>query len=194
MASGKDISLFTTLVGATVEKIKEVIEIPFYEVVLHVPDVDGYANIPMTPEYFEMLEIVMNAKKQNGLPFIDNANCQSEPHPKILERTRGKMTIFSELTDRAGLLEGEDLVKVNNIQGEIECARAENLDHFVLLPNGEVVLCCNDFSLKHRLGNLLKNSYEEIINGSMMKSVKDSMLCLNNVDIICRNCMYAKRR
>lgn len=188
---GREVALYTTLVGLTVQKLSLIKDIPFFEVVLHIPDKDNYANIPMTDEYFELLDKVINMQKVNGKPFIDIANCQGEPHPEIVRRTKGKLTISSELGDRAGLLEGEELYRISNIQGKIGCRRAKNIDHFVLLPNGEVILCCNDFGLKHRLGNLLEQSYEEIIGGEPLRLIKQSMSCESGNEIICRNCMYA---
>lgn len=81
-------TLYTTLIGLTKKKLMKIISMPFKQVVLHVADKDGYANIPVTDEYLELLEIIINAKKKDGTPFVDNANCQSEPHPKVLEKTK----------------------------------------------------------------------------------------------------------
>ena len=62
----------------------------------------------------------------------------------------------------------------------------------VLLPDGTVVLCCNDFGMRHVLGNLLKNSYEDIIKSNELLQVKRGMNIDENIPIICRKCMYAK--
>lgn len=83
---GYEMTLYTTLIGLTKKKLMKIISMPFKQVVLHVADKDGYANIPVTDEYLELLEIIINAKKKDGTPFVDNANCQSEPHPKVLEK------------------------------------------------------------------------------------------------------------
>src|SRR5207247_553993 len=47
-------------------------------------------------------------------------------------------------------------------EAAVSCAMTPFYDHNVLLPNGDVVLCCMDYSLKHRLGNLLQQSYEDL--------------------------------
>ena len=49
------------------------------------------------------------------------------------------------------------------IGGGYYCNRALRMNHNVLLPNGDVVLCCMDFGMQHVLGNLKRQSYEEIL-------------------------------
>lgn len=188
---GRSISLYTTLVGMTKEIFESIKHIPFYEVVLHTPDEDEYANIPMTKEYFEVLDLVINAKKPDGTAFIDRANCQSSPHSEVLKHTNGKIRIFSELTDRAGNLNDENLFIGSDVLGKIYCNRAKNLNHNILLPDGTVVLCCMDFGMKHILGNLMHDSYEEIMNGVEMRHIKECMLNDNSKSILCRSCSSA---
>ena len=58
----------------------------------------------------------------------------------------------------------------------VECSRDPELDANVLLPNGDVSLWCMDYGLKHILGNLVKQSYEEIRNSPELTKIKS----LNN--------------
>ena len=46
--------------------------------------------------------------------------------------------------------------------------------------------------MRHVLGNLLKNSYEDIIKSNELLQVKRGMNIDENIPIICRKCMYAK--
>lgn len=190
---GYEMTLYTTLIGLTKKKLMKIISMPFKQVVLHVADKDGYANIPVTDEYLELLEIIINAKKKDGTPFVDNANCQSEPHPKVLEKTKDKIRIYGEMSDRAGNLENKDnKLRGGEKCGRIYCERAVNLNHNVLLPDGTVVLCCNDFGMKHVLGNLLKEDYDSIISSEQMRLVKRGMNIDESLSILCRKCMFAK--
>lgn len=190
---GYEMTLYTTLIGMTKKKLMKIISMPFKQVVLHVADKDGYANIPVTDEYLELLEIIINAKKKDGTPFVDNANCQSEPHPKVLEKTKDKIRIYGEMSDRAGNLENKDnKLRGGEKCGRIYCERAVNLNHNVLLPDGTVVLCCNDFGMKHVLGNLLKEDYDSIISSEQMRLVKRGMNLDESLSILCRKCMFAK--
>ena len=189
--SGHKMTLFTTFKGLTYDEFKRVSKLPFEFVCLHTPDVKGYSNIPMTEEYIKILTEAVSIKKPNGTAFIDMANCQSEPHPDIVKITHGKLKISSALQDRAGSLGDEDsTLEHASHSGRIKCSRAKNLDHFVLLPDGTVVLCCNDFGLQYEMGNLNDQNYDEIINGNKMKELKKA-LSSNSEDVICRNCVYA---
>ncbi len=189
-----EMTLFTTLRGLTVESAKRVLEMPFQYVCLHTPDKDGYANIPMTDEYFKVLEMFMDAKKENRDPFIDVANCQSEPHPEIVKRVRGRLKIYCEMSDRAGNLDEEDPVLTHvNTKGNIYCSRAFGLNHNVLLPDGSLVLCCNDFGLVNILGNLNTQTYDEIMHGEPMRNIKRAMHINIEEELICRKCMFAKK-
>jgi hypothetical protein len=43
------------------------------------------------------------------------------------------------------------------------CGCLELLYHNVLLPNGDVSLCCMDYQLTHILGNLFVQSYDDVV-------------------------------
>ena len=133
-----------------------IIRLPFKQVVLHTADKDGFANIPVTKEYLELLKIITNTHKKDGSMFVDEANCQSKPHEKVLEITKGKFKIYCEMSDRAGNLDNKDNnLTMADVHGKLYCTRSVNINHNVLLPDGTVVLCCNDFGMKHVLGNLM---------------------------------------
>ena len=91
---GYDMTLYTTLVGLSEEQLQRVLKLPFKQVVLHTADKYGYANIPITQSYLNMLNIITEAKKDNGLPFVDSANCQSEPHKKVLDVVKNRIKIY----------------------------------------------------------------------------------------------------
>ena len=182
----RDIRLYTTFVGLSIEAFKKIENIPFMRVVVHVPDVKGHANIPLTEEYFALLEYATNCRKPNGDPFIDKASCQREPHPRAAAILQGKVAASWNLIDRAGNLSGDALDSRFSDGGEIYCSRAANLNHNVLLPNGDVVLCCMDYGMRHVLGNLLEDSYENIVNGSIANEIRDSLV--TGGDSLCRKC------
>jgi len=47
-------------------------------------------------------------------------------------------------------------------EGVGECKRSPTHEINVMLPDGTVVLCCNDYGLKHCLGNLFNTRYEQL--------------------------------
>lgn len=190
--SGHEMTLFTTLRGLKPEDAERVVQMPFRYVCLHTPDKDGYAQIPMTDEYFETLNTFIEATKNDGKPFIDSANCQSDAHPDILKRTSGKLKIYCEMSDRAGNLDENDASLAHvRTEGPIYCSRAFALNHNILLPDGSLALCCNDFGLDNIIGNLDEKSYEEIMNGEILRDIKRAMHIEIDRDMICRKCMFA---
>lgn len=189
---GHPIEIFTTLVGLTEEKFEMIKDIPFLKVVLHVPDVKQYAKIPTTQEYWKVLERVLNAKKPNGMPFIDSANCQSEPSEEFLEFAQDKVKVHSVLHNRAGNLQGENLMAPLYVYGKIYCTCSLFQNQWVMLPDGTIVLCDMDFGLEYVLGNLLESDYADIIHSEPYLNIRKKMMeqCEDN-DILCRNCIHA---
>ena len=173
--------------------MEKVLKLPFEQVVLHTADADGYANIPVTEQYLRNLRRFVEAKKADGTRFVDSANCQSRPHEKVTQITKGKLSIYCEMSDRAGNLDNSagNLLSAD-MKGEIYCERSYQLNHNILLPDGTVVLCCNDFGMQHILGNLYTDRYEDIIKSEMMRQVKRGMHIDETIPIICRKCMFAK--
>jgi hypothetical protein len=69
--------------------------------------------------------------------------------------------------------------------GVINCNNALNLN--ALLPNGDVVLCCVDFSMQHVLGNLLVSDFESLFIGGEFLKVKEGLKAAS-LNTLCRYC------
>lgn len=188
---GKKIRLYTTLVGTDHKIVDQLCETPFELFVLHVADQQRYATIPLTEEYYKSVEQIVNAKRKDGSPLVDVCNAQTEPDPRVMEICQGKIEIATTMCDRAGQLEHDALYKHLPPSGAITCNDFGQSPSHSLLPDGTVVLCCVDFGLKHVLGNLLEQSYEEIENGAEMCRVRKGMLEDDTMDILCRKCSSA---
>lgn len=190
--SGRRVELYTTLVGAAIEDIRELLKLPMYYVTLHVADKLQYANIPVTDEYLEKVTLLAKAEKEDGTPFINLCNAQAEPDERVLEALGEKYEVLTSLFDRAGNLESEMLISRKTPQGSIFCTMCgKQLNHNELLPDGTVVLCCMDYGMKHVLGNLLQDTYEEIVHGKCVEYVKRGMEKDFDADILCRQCSLA---
>lgn len=73
--------------------------------------------------------------------------------------------------------------------GPFQCSfAARDFDHNVVLPNGDVVLCCQDYGLKHKLGNLFDTNFNDLNR----VSIKASSL-LDDSDCICRKCEIVQK-
>ncbi len=190
---GREMALFTTLQGLTMDGLERLLKINFSMVVLHVADNDGFAKISVTDEYIKMLTMLVSGKDKYGQPFVDSANCQSIPHKRVLDAIGGKMKIYCEMQDRAGNLT-EDIggtLSSKCSRGKLVCDRAYNTDHFVVLPDGTTVLCCNDYGLTAVLGNLKTNRFEEIVQGDRFTDYKKQMTDGKGSNI-CNKCVFAR--
>jgi radical SAM protein with 4Fe4S-binding SPASM domain len=99
--------------------------------------------------------------------------------------------------DRAGSLPLEQVKdKPINIAprhtGPIRCGKTPRYDQNVVLPNGDVALCCMDYDLKHKLGNLNTQTMEEIRRGPAFQALlKENAQTGFSNDSLCRTCTDA---
>lgn len=191
----RKVFLYTTLVGIKQEQVEEILSLPLQFVVIHVADKYQYAKIQKSEVYYQILEKFINAKKADGTPFVNMCNAQAEPDERVKEICFGKYEILTEMTDRAGNLNGAELIHNKVAYGKLSCGNlGPAMNNNVLLPDGSIVLCCMDYGLKHVLGNINVDTFEEISNGSEMRRVRSGMDGNENIDILCRSCSYARMR
>lgn len=191
--SGRKVDLYTTLVGINESQLDELLSLPISFVTLHVADKYNYAKIKTDDVYYRMLEKTINHVKNDGKPFVNICNAQAEPDTKVKDICKGKYEIIHELHDRAGNLDDDILISATRKRhGRISCSLCgQTLNHNILLPDGRVLLCCMDYGMKHVLGNLLQQSYDEIMNGSEMQRLKQAINGDESIDVLCRGCSSA---
>jgi len=188
---GYQISVFTTGIGMTVEDVEKIKDIPYYGqpnggFTLHLPDKDKKAKHPITKNYIKVIE---KFKEVSG--DIKNFNTMSMGEVDESISHIFQTNHVPEMWSRAGNLLRESILKpellnrkeeyksVYHGESPMTCGCLEKMYHNVMLPNGDVSLCCMDYGLEHILGNLLDQSYDEII--------PENNSCFN----ICRFCENA---
>jgi radical SAM protein with 4Fe4S-binding SPASM domain len=99
--------------------------------------------------------------------------------------------------DRAGSLPLEQ-VKEQTVQiaprheVPIRCGKTPRYDQNVVLPNGDVVLCCMDYDNKHVLGNLNTHTIAEIRGQDAFKNLlKENAQDRFSTNSLCRTCTDA---
>ena len=190
--TGRTVELFTTLEGAHISDVEKICNLPLNLVTLHIADKFGNANISISEEYYAMVEKLINVKKIDGTSLVNYCSSQGEADPRIQDICEGKCEIITILHDRAGNLQGENLMKQNRLHGKISCSFCRTkLNRNILLPDGTMLLCCMDYGMKHSLGNLLNETYDEIMNGEEMRRIKKGVEGDETIDILCRNCSQA---
>lgn len=188
---GLKVNLFTTLRGLKPEQLDKILEIEFEEFVLHVPDKERYAVIPIDESYKEMVRRLVKAKKPNGNSFIDYASAQAEVTDEIAKLLGSDTRVYVVLNDRAGNLEDTCLYGKKELRGKLRCELSMDINHNVLLPDGRVILCSNDWGIKHVRGNLIYETYEQIINGEEAQRIRKAMQSEDDPSVLCRNCFQA---
>lgn len=68
-----------------------------------------------------------------------------------------------QINDNNKISRGGNLWKVESKEKTGKhCKKSPTFEHNVVLPNGDVVLCCMDYGLKHKLGNLLEQNFNDL--------------------------------
>ena len=136
-------------------------DIPFRTFEVHLPDDKNYTNIKVDKEYLLKIH-KFSASNIHGINYMNIGGV----HPEIKKILSGIMVREDELVDRAGNVNGiVGINKKEKLKGKIICIGCGKiLNHNVLLPNGDVILCCMDYGLQHVLGNLLLSDYEPLFN------------------------------
>lgn len=172
---GHPISIFTTGIGMSIDDIERIKHIPFAGnpngcFTLHLPDQERKAKHPITKRYIEVIEHI--GKIQNEIHNFTTM-CMGAVHEDV--RHVFETAPVYDMWSRAGNLVGEMIMKPELLDRKAEwkiadhgnkkmtCGCLEKMYHNVMLPNGDVSLCCMDYGLKHILGNLYEQSYEEIV-------------------------------
>ena len=171
---GHPVAVFTTGVGMRLEDIEIIKDIPFSggpnrNFTLHLPDADRKAKHPINKNYIKVVKSIKEAGIQN-LSLMSMGRLHSD----FREIYPENMVHIPPMWHRAGNLLTEsdlrpeilgDFSPVNTVHHDKSktCGCVEKLYHNVLLPNGDVSLCCMDYNLDEILGNLFTQKYEEII-------------------------------
>jgi len=183
--NGHQIQLYSTLVGMTSNDVDILNAANPQKFVIHLADSEKYAKIPLTL-HKEILKKIVSSHMENVF-FMTMGTIPDE-----IKNIIGMDVKASEMVDWAGHIDFGR--KTNRITGPILCTmnRSRNNRDIppIILPNGDVVLCCKDWSMDYVLGNLLNCIYDELFQSKTYNEVIKKMRSEND-DIICRNCEFA---
>ncbi len=179
---GHSVAVFTTCVGMTLEDVERIQHVPMRIFCIHLPDDAGQMHMTVDQNYIEVVKACMAKIPTTTLMCVGRLH-------RAVEAGIGKMVGdgTKSLISRAGNLQQRAIPRKSGKLKRLPC-----MDHNVLLPNGDVVLCCMDYSLKEKLGSLLETPYEKLFEGEgfqrILRGLED-----DSIDIICRNCEIAEK-
>lgn len=171
--TGHPVSVFTTLVGVSVEDLERIKQVPFAGnpnggFTVHLPDQERRAKHPITKRYIETVEHLGKIKDE-----IQNFQIMSMGTVHDSVRHVFPIAHCGEMWSRAGNLFKERLIKeelkrehfnsIDHGNKNMTCGCDERLYHNVMLPNGDVSLCCMDYGLEEITGNLFDKEYNDVI-------------------------------
>jgi Iron-sulfur cluster-binding domain len=88
---------------------------------------------------------------------------------------------------------GQAILDMPERHGAVTCSFTPFYDQNVCLPNGDVVLCCMDYSLQHKIGNLLEQGYYEMYaSGGLSRLIAENMDPVFSRKSLCKTCDRAK--
>lgn len=176
---GYRVGVYSTLSGLQPEHVDSLSTVPFLHFCIHLPDSDGRMKLQITPDYLRTLELC--AKHIPNRNFV----VYGKLHPDVKAIVGDIPDSTPGLISRASNL---PTLAIKPKTGRLKCsACGPNLDHNVLLPNGDVALCCMDYGLDHIIGNLVTMDYTELFR---TKAYLDTMRALEDETIPsrCRQC------
>jgi len=176
---GHKVAVYTTLDGCTLKDLALIKNIKFDDFVLHLPDQNRSANIPICPDYMTAL----NTCVEFGM--VSDAMCMGPIDNRIAHIVCGSII---PMHNRAGSL---DIIPSTRRKGKLLCRGNPRPEVGGLLPNGDVYLCCMDYGLKHKLGNLYTQSYKDLYTSEEYNKVIAAMDSEDG-ECICRMCDYTK--
>jgi MoaA/NifB/PqqE/SkfB family radical SAM enzyme len=190
---GHPIYISTTLAGMTREDVSRLSKLKYYQFQIHLPSAGKLMNLAIDEKYFSLLSDLVAAGIITDFHFHGN-----EVHPVVGEWLRQHAVEFQEfwIQDRAGNLNIEKLkarvsksvITGGKPTGKLRCDR---IYMNVLLPNGDVVLCCMDWSAEYVLGNLKRDRFEDLYRSETFRRVLRGLRKPGD-DLLCRTCYLAQ--
>lgn len=179
LVQDRDIYLFTTLVGLDEEKMDCIRYFHPLAISVHVPDLVGF-RYP-ADKWIELYELFKRASPVNA----DYSSMTELVDDGIRSRLMrdGHEVSTQTMISRAGLIKEKQIERL--IGGNIYCL-GERWHRNVLLPNGDVIGCCMGYDMKPILGNLLRQSHEEIYKAA------DEWKNSDHENDGCRMCEFAR--
>jgi organic radical activating enzyme len=185
---GHQVIVYSTLQGMTIEDYQRMRKMYFIKsLVIHLPDKEGNMKTNISEEYKKLLKYIVS-QPPGGWCAFDFSVHGSAVHPDIAHIVSVNPRFV--IHDRAGCLKTDDLTvhRVHWKSGKILCGNGfgQYKEAGLILADGTVLACCMDWSMKHVYGNLMTQSWDEIMQSPVRKMLEDSRK--DGADSMCRHC------
>lgn len=186
--SGFELVIYTTLVGMEIDDIDRLASLKFKRFEVHLPDADSLTQIKVNENYLQKLQKIVESGI-SGLTFMTIGNL----HPQV-KQVVDCLVNEHEVISRAGNLKEYPGMDVRDrLSGIIYCdSCGRDFNHNVLLPNGDVLVCCMDYGMQYVIGNLAETSYDDLFQSVTIREMREKLID-DEKDILCRYCYNASR-
>ncbi|MBN2121109.1 MAG: hypothetical protein JW734_08690 [Candidatus Omnitrophica bacterium] len=174
---GHRLEVSTTLKGLSPSDIEFIEDVVFRYFRVHLPS--QREEIEVDKDYLGVLLKLSESRLKVFYHFHGD-----RVHPKVKAAIKENIVRWPMLS-RGGNLKKQSGFSLEKKGGTLRCFFS--LRQNVLLPNGDVTLCCSDYGLKHILGNLLSANYDSLFLGREFIKVKKGLED-ESLDILCRFC------
>lgn len=175
---GHEIVIYTTLSHSPIETLRKIIDKKL-DLNIHLPRKNSGALSVLHNTLIATRLLFLKASKY---PFTAWKVGDFELDQSIKDAI-GRNYKNQPVISRAG-----NVGKGNKVKFPILCQGARQNQN-VLLPNGAVYLCCQDYGMRHKLGNLLHESYSAVRGSQEYCAVLSKMV--RGGDILCAKCERA---
>jgi len=197
------IALYSTFQGATLTDIaiiRYLINIGQLTILtIHLPD--DHNNMPgfrLSSDYIDVLAEALLLPTSSAMTMSKNATIKKsvldmlQKHPSWSQIKHKLPSSTFTAGRRAGSLNTErlnddDLHATVEWQCAISCRSTPFYDRNVVIPGGNVYLCCMDYGLKHNLGNI-HDGYYKLYEAEELAKVISSNLNPASSYSICKSC------
>ena len=199
------VAIYSTLYGIDINESDFLIDMliqykgQITDLVIHIQDKNNnMKGLKFTPEWTQVMNKFIALKNKNIISNFQFITMDEGGLPHDFLKNLLPLLPKFHGYDRAGSLpleqiEGQKINIKKNIKGRITCSFTSYYDQNVLLPNGDILLCCMDYSKKHIIGNLLhSNTYYDLFKSDSLHNIR-----IENMDegtsspSICRQCERA---
>ena len=175
---GFPLALYTTLQGATMDDWDRLWGTQYEVCTIHLPDCEGRSHFNITNEYLEVL----------AHWDCNNYSCHGRIDERVLPYLKHH-NLITYMHDRAGNVDCRPHISIpTNIQ--LWCITSgQAMNHNVLLPNGDVLMCCMDYGMTGVFGNLFDQTYDEVLTSNTACAMRQTLI---KGESICRHCSNAR--
>ena len=174
-------------------------------VTFHLPDDKNLMKLKVSNRYLNRLEEAIRFQCKNNKENVYYLVFGNDFHPEIRELINklneekiidpSKIEVRSHLHSRndavdVSLIDGKERSKNNNIylKNKKYYCSYKRLNQGVLMPDGDVNICCHDYSLDFSIGSLKNNKLENLYK---QKKLIDSGF-ISGQSSLCSKCEYYK--